>query len=267
MDDRPLGVFDSGVGGLSVLKAIRAELPAEDAIYVADSAYAPYGDRPRAFIEQRSIAIAKFLVHRNIKALVVASNTATGAAVRALREKFDMPIVAMEPAVKPAALLTKTGTVGVLATTSTLSSEKFHALVDRHGRDIEVLVQPCPGLVERVEEGDLDGAETRALVERFVRPLLNGGADTLVLGCTHYPFLRRVIEAVAGRGVAVIDPAVPVAREVRRRLDVAGLLASPRKSGTEEFWSSGERARAASVMSQLWSQPVSVHTLGPEAQA
>jgi glutamate racemase len=261
MDDRPVGVFDSGVGGLSVLRAIRNELPAEDVIYAADSRHAPYGDRPRAFIEQRSIAIATFLVSQSVKAIVVASNTATAAAAAALREQFEIPIVAMEPAIKPAALLTKTGIVGILATASTLSSEKFHALVDQHGRDIEVLVQPCPGLVERVEEGDLDSAETLALVEQFVRPLLDGGADTLVLGCTHYPFLRPVIEAVAGRDVTVIDPAVAVAREVRRRLDVAGLLASPGKPGRDEFWSSGERARVASVMSQLWTQPVSVNEL------
>lgn len=260
MDDRPIGVFDSGIGGLSVLKAIRSELPAEDVMYVADSGYAPYGDRPREFIEQRSLVIAAFLVERGVKALVVACNTATGAAVETLRATLTIPVVAMEPAVKPAALRTKTGVIGVLATTSTLSSPKFLELVGKHARDVQLLIQPCPGWVEMVESGEVEGPRAKALVERFVRPLLEKGADTLVLGCTHYPFLRRTIEDVAGPGVALVDPAVPVAREVRRRLEVGRLLKSADRIGTEEFWSSGAPETAA-VLSALWSVPVRARSL------
>ena len=260
-DERPLGVFDSGVGGLSVLRAIRSELPSEDVIYVADSGYAPYGERPPEFVEHRSLAIAAFLVARGVKALVVACNTASGLAARALRARFMNQIVAIEPAVKPAALLTKTGVVGVLATSGTLSSAKFLELLDKHGRGIQVLVQPCPGLVEQVERGEISSARTRARLETFVRPLLDKGADTLVLGCTHYPFLRSAIEDVAGRGVTLIDPAVPVARELRRRLEGEGLLARPEQSGTEEFWSGGPPDTALAVLSALWSVPVSVKSL------
>ena len=258
MDERPVGVFDSGVGGLSVLRAIRRELPSERVLYVADSGYAPYGDRPREFIVARALALVNFLVGREVKAVVVACNTATGAAVDVLRARFDMPVVAMEPAVKPAALQTKSGVVGVLATTSTLSSAKFLDLVDRHGAGVQVLVQPCPGLVEQVEAGELNGARTRALVERFVQPLLAKGADALVLGCTHYPFLRPVIEEVAGAGVVVIDPANAVARELRRRLEAEGLLAPDGRAGRTQFWSSGPSDKASTVISQLWSNDVDV---------
>lgn len=260
MDERPIGVFDSGVGGLSVLRAIREQLPAEDVLYVADSGFAPYGDRPREFIESRALAIVEFLVTKGAKAVVVACNTATGAAVHVLRERYSMPVVAMEPAVKPAALQTKTGVVGVLATTSTLSSAKFLDLVDRHGGGVQVLVQPCPGWVEQVEAGALTGETTRALVESLVRPVLNKRADTLVLGCTHYPFLRPLIEDVAGPDVAIIDPARAVARELRRRLAASDLLAPDTRTGDEQFFSTGAAHKVAEVISQLW-RPVTVHTM------
>jgi glutamate racemase len=261
MDDRPIGVFDSGVGGLSVLRAIREELPSERLIYVADSGHAPYGDRPREFIEARSIAIVDFLLTRDVKAVVLACNTATGAAAHVLRSRYTLPVIAMEPAVKPGARQTKSGVVGVLATTSTLSSAKFLDLVDRHGGGVQLLVQPCPGLVEQVEAGELDTRRTRTLVEQFVTPLLAKGADTLVLGCTHYPFLRQVIEDVAGPEVTVIDPAKAVARELHRRLEAATLLASEGAAAREEFWSTGPVDTATAVISELWAQPVTVHLL------
>ena len=251
-DARPIGVFDSGVGGLSVLQAIRHELPAEDILYVADSRYAPYGERPAAFIEARAMAIVSVFIGQGAKAAVVACNTATAAAAAALRARFPLPIVAMEPAVKPAVTRTRTGKVGVLATTHTLSSTKFLDLVDAHGGGVELLIQPCPGLVERVEQGDLDSDVTRGLVRRYVEPLLARGVDTLVLGCTHYPFLRPVIEATAGPHVTVIDPTHAVARELRRRLDGAGLLAAHSRPGTERFWTSGDVGRVRPVIAQLW---------------
>ena len=195
---RPVGVFDSGVGGLSVLRAIREELPDERLVYVADSGHAPYGDRPPGFIEQRAAAITAFLLSQDAKAVVVACNTVTGAAIESLRARFTMPIVAIEPAVKPAAAATTSGVVGVLATTVTLASSNFARLVDRFAGEVTVITQPCPGLVEQVERGEFDGFETRALVEQYVRPLLERGADTLVLGCTHYAFLTEVIREVAG---------------------------------------------------------------------
>jgi glutamate racemase len=254
-------MFDSGVGGLCVLRAIRGELPDEDLLYVADSQYAPYGERSAAIIQPRAIAIVEFFDAQGAKAAVVACNTATAAAVGALRSRFSLPIVAMEPAVKPAVTNTATGIVGVLATAHTLSSAKFLNLVDAHGGGVQVLIQPCPGLVERVEQGDLDSHETRTLVGRYVEPLLAKGADTLVLGCTHYPFLRRLIEEAAGSAVTVIDPTYAVARELRRRLDRAGLLARADRTGTERFWSSGALDCVQPVIAQLWQPNVTVEPL------
>jgi glutamate racemase len=264
-DARPIGVFDSGVGGLSVLRAIRRELPAEDVLYVADSGYAPYGDRTQEFIEERAIAIVDFLQAEGVKAVVVACNTATGVAVETLRSRFAFPIVAMEPAVKTAVTATRSRIVGVLATARTLSSSNFLRLVDRHGAGVQVLVQPCPRLVEQVENGELATAATRSLVEEYVRPVVAKGADTLVLGCTHYAFLRPLIEEVAGAEVSLIDPAVPVARELRRRLEAGQLLALETDTGTERFWSSGPPGAVESVIAQLWMNPVEVRPLPAKA--
>jgi glutamate racemase len=256
--DRPIGVFDSGVGGVSVLREIRRALPAEDLIYLADSAYTPYGDRPAAVITERSIAMVQLLERHAVKAVVVACNTATGIAVDALRARFTMPIVAIEPAVKPAAARTRSGVVGVLATTQTLASERFSKLVEAHAAGVRVVTQPSPGLVERVETGELSTPATRSLVEQYVRPLLASGADTIVLGCTHYPFLSEVIQDVAGTDVTVIDPAVAVVRELRRRLEAAGLLASDDHAGTEQFWTTGPPAQSQAVIAQLWGAPIEV---------
>jgi glutamate racemase len=191
----------------------------------------------------------------------VACNTVTGVAVEALRRQFALPIVAIEPAVKPAAAKTRTGVVGVLATSVTLSSANLLRLVGQYRPPGGVAMQACPGLVEQVEKGDLDGPDARALVERYVRPLLEAGADTIVLGCTHYAFLAPVIEAVAGPSVAVIDPAPAVARELRRRLATANLLAPDEHPASVRFISSGSRDRAAVVIGQLWGVPVDVSFL------
>ncbi len=256
----PIGVFDSGVGGLSVLREIRRELPGEDLLYVADSGYAPYGDKPGQLIEARSIAIVEFLVSQRAKAIVVACNTATGAAIETLRARFPLPIVAMEPAVKPAAAITKSGVIGVLATGSTLASENFERLFTRFGTGVDILIQACPGLVEQVEAGDLSGAPTRALLEQYVLPLLERQADTIVLGCTHYPFLAPLIREIAP-SVAIIDPSAAIARELRRRLADAGLLSPEARAGTERFWSSASPDKAQPVISQLWRAGVEVWSL------
>lgn len=257
-DLRPIGVFDSGVGGLSVLREIRRELPGEDLLYVADSGYAPYGDLSEQLIEARSVALIEFLLSRQAKAIVVACNTVTGVAIRALRARFPVPIVGMEPAVKPAAATTKSGVVGVLATTRTLSSDNFIRLQERFGADVDVVVQPCPGLADRVEAGDLTGDKTRALVEQYVQPMLDRGTDTIVLGCTHYPFLTALIQSITGPEVAIIDPAAAVARELRRRIEDLGLAGAGTHSGTERFWTSDSRAQAESIISRLWCENTEV---------
>ncbi|BBL56510.1 glutamate racemase [Methylomonas koyamae] len=256
--DAPIGVFDSGVGGLSVLRAIRAELPAEDLLYVADSGYAPYGERDAGFIEDRAAAIAGFLLDQGVKAIVVACNTATVVAIEKLRAWCPLPVVAIEPAIKPAARMTRSGVVGVLATRQTLASANVARLCAAYGQDIEILLQPCPGLVEQVENAELDSPATRALLETYLAPLLEAGADTIVLGCTHYPFLLPLVKDIVGPDRAIIDPATAVAKELARRLGdqrAAALRPAPART---RFLSSAAGGRANAVVSALWGCPVEV---------
>lgn len=257
----PIGVFDSGLGGLSVLHAIRRELPGEDLIYVADSGHAPYGDRDEAYIVARSIALTDFLVSRGAKAIVVACNTATAVAIATLRERYALPIIGIEPAVKPAAASSQSHVVGVLATTRTLASEKYQRLAARFSQQAKLLRQPCPGWVERVESGDTRSASTRELLARTLAPVLAQGADTLVLGCTHYPFLAATIAEVAGPGVQLIEPGAAVARVLRERLAESGALKPDAGPGQEEFWSSEPSPRSAEVATRLWGQGLELRQL------
>jgi len=229
-NDAPVGIFDSGVGGLSVLRHIQAQLPHEHLIYVADTGYAPYGDKPEALVIARVLAIADFLIDHGAKALVVACNTATVAAVRVLRETHPgMPIVGVEPGLKPAAALTRNGKVGVLATERTLRGAKFLQLRDQIHRDsgVEFLLQPCVGLADQIEFGELHSHATTAMLSKFIAPLLAQDADTLVLGCTHYPLVLGAIERLlleAGHGqVALVDTGDAVARQLARLLAAGGL--------------------------------------------
>lgn len=229
--DAPVGIFDSGVGGLSVLRHIQAQLPHEHLLYLADTGFAPYGDKPEHIVVERVLAIGDFLLAQGAKALVVACNTATVAAVRELRERHPgMPIVGVEPGLKPAASLTHSGKVGVLATERTLRGAKFLQLRDQIHLDsgAEFLLQPCVGLADQIEFGELDSTATSTMLERFIMPLLTQGADTLVLGCTHYPLVRASIERLlkdAGRpDVALVDTGDAVARQLARLLAGAGLL-------------------------------------------
>jgi glutamate racemase len=256
----PIGIFDSGVGGLSVLRHVRALLPHEDLLYVADSGHAPYGDRSPNWIRARSLQLADWLVGQGAKAIVVACNTATAAAASALRAHRALPVIAMEPAVKPAAAATRSGVVGVLATTATLESARFAALLDHFAADVHVVAQPCPGLVERIERGELDTPSTRALVAGFVAPVLARGADTIVLGCTHYPFVRDAITAAAGPEVTLVETGAAVAREVRRRLAAAGLLAPAARAGRPGLLTTGG-ARAAETARRLWQEADAVELL------
>ncbi|RSZ55575.1 glutamate racemase [Massilia atriviolacea] len=227
----PIGVFDSGVGGLSVLRHIRAQLPHEHLLYFADSGFAPYGDKPESVVAERSLAVAGFLIANGAKALVVACNTATVAAIKVLRAHYpDMPIVGVEPGLKPAAAATRNGKVGVLATSVTIAGAKFLLLRDQisAATGAQFLLQGCPGLVDRIELGDLGSPAIGALLERYAVPLLDQGADTLVLGCTHYPFvlasLGEVIARTTAREIVLIDTGDAVARQLGRLLAAAGLL-------------------------------------------
>ena len=251
-NDDPIGVFDSGVGGLSVLREIRAALPHENLVYVADSEHLPYGGKSVEYIERRSLAVGRFLLGRGAKAIVVACNTATAAAIAVLRAEFGVPVIGMEPGIKPAIALSKSRIVGVLATEGTLRSAKFRDLVGRTGEAVEVIAQACPGWVEQVERGELAGAATRVLVHRHLRPVLERGADTLVLGCTHYPFLGDLIADVAGPGVGVVETGAAVARQLRRSLEADRLLARRTAAGAEEFWSSGPADLAGRAIAALW---------------
>lgn len=260
-NDAPIGVFDSGVGGLSVLREIRTLLPAESLLYVADSGHVPYGEKSSEFIRQRCRSLAAFLLERDAKALVLACNTATAAGVAELRELYpQLPIVGMEPAVKPAAAATRSGVVGVLATTGTLKSARFAALLDRFAGDVRVVTQPCPGLVERIEAGELDSAETRALLQGYVAPLLAEGCDTLILGCTHYPFIKPLLRELVPESVSLIDTGAAVARQLRRLLAECGQLAAG-PAQHARFWSSGEPAKMQAVLPLLWGEAGRVQAL------
>ena len=232
--DAPIGIFDSGVGGLSVLRHIRAQLPHEHLIYFADSGFAPYGDKPEHVVTERVLAIGAFLIERGAKAIVVACNTATVAAIAALRDRYPgMPIVGVEPGLKPAAAASRNGLVGVLATERTLSGAKFLLLRDQvaAGTGARFLLQPCIGLADQIEFGELDSSNTDALLRRFIAPLLDEGADTLVLGCTHYPLVQasieRVIAAATSHPVTLIDTGDAVARHLARLLSAGGIARAP----------------------------------------
>lgn len=252
-DSRPVGVFDSGVGGLSVLREIRARLPHEDLEYCADSGFAPYGSRAPEEIVERSLFLSEFLVSRGAKALVIACNTATAAAAPVVRERYPhIPVIGMEPAVKPATAATRSGVVGVLATVGTLASARFAALLDHFGQDVQVLTQPCEGLMECVERGELDAASTRELLMRYMQPMLDADADVIVLGCTHYVFLRPLVQSIAGPTVQLIDTGAAVAVQLERKLIEAGSLGDAMHAGREQFHVSGGVARMNPTLQRLW---------------
>jgi len=248
----PIGIFDSGLGGLSVLREIRRLLPGEHLRYIADSAWCPYGGRPVEEIRGRAHFLADVLVGAGCRALVVACNTATIAAVESLREAYSIPIIGMEPAVKPAAASTRSGVVGVLATGAALAGEKFHRLVERHAGGVRVITRPCPGLVERVEAGELCGPALEAELRGHTSLLLAEGADVVVLGCTHYPFLRSALEEILPAEIALIDTGEAVARQLERRLAATGCSGQRVGSGSVHLFTTGDLEHLRITAPLLW---------------
>jgi glutamate racemase len=253
-------MFDSGVGGLSVLREVEATLPAESIYYVADSANAPWGDKPPGFVRRRGLEIARFLVGQGVKAIVIGSNTGTAGSAEALRASLSIPVVGIEPGIKPAVAATKSGVVGAIVPAAVSESERLASLLDRFGGDVKVIIQPVPGLVEHVEQADLDGPELRQMVEAYVRPMLDADADAIVLGSTHYVFLKPLLREIAGPDVALVETGAAVARQLARVLEERGLRAEG-DDATERFWTSGDPAESGRVISSLLGRQVTVEKL------
>jgi glutamate racemase len=249
---QPIGIFDSGVGGLSVLKTILAELPQESVLYFGDQAHIPYGSRSKSQIRKFSAAITAFLLEKGAKLIVVACNTASAAALNDLRETFpSAAFVGMEPAVKPAAETTRTGKVGVLATPTTFAGELYASVVERFAKGVEIYKSTCPGLVRQIELGRLRTPKTRRILADALTPMLKAGIDTIVLGCTHYPFVIPEILAITGPDVRTIDPAPAIARQVRRVLDQRGLINTDQGRGFLRFYTSGSEEKFSALLTIL----------------
>ena len=268
---RPIGIFDSGIGGLTVLRAIRQLMQDEPLLYLADQAHVPYGPRRLQEVRHFSEVITRYLLDQGARLIVVACNTASAAALKYLRSVFpDVPFVGMEPAVKPAAEHTRSGLVGVLATPATFQGELYASVVERFGQGVKLFQHTCPGLVTQIENGALDSSETRQILEDALRPMLEQGIDTIVLGCTHYPFVIPLIQQIAGKGVRVIDPAPAVARQVQRLLVASNLLELDAKLKVDllqkpqyllEIITTGDPARLASMLPGLLGEKAPVESL------
>jgi len=250
-DARPIGIFDSGIGGLTVTAAIRQALPRERLLYFGDNQHVPYGQRSLDEVRTFSHAIVEALLRADCKLIVIACNTASAAALAAVRAAHPgFPFVGMEPAVKPAVEHTSTGTVGVIATTATFQSELYASIVERFSGDVTVLHQACPGLVTQIEAGLLEHADTEAMLRGWLEPMLARRIDALVLGCTHYPLVRPLIARIVGPGVRIIDPAPAIARRVQQLLNEQH-LSTDAEQGSLQCWTSGDPAAYAGTLAQL----------------
>ncbi len=259
----PIGVFDSGVGGLSIAKCIAQQLPHENIIYIADSLHAPYGEKSVEFIIERVNIIAEQLIAKGVKAIVIACNTATVNAIEQLRAKVNIPIIGVEPAIKPAAKQSISKKVAILATKATSENQRFKDLIDLHHNGAEVLIQPCPGLVEFIEQGKQNSDDCNALLKQYIDPLIAQGIDTLVLGCTHYPFVQKQISIIAGPQVTIIETAAPVTLQLTKKLVERKINACETQQGQYQFFSSLETKQQEQVFSQLWQDPLTLHALEP----
>lgn len=253
MKQQPIGVFDSGLGGLSIANAIHTELPNEDLIYIADSQFAPYGDKDLAFISARAEIIVNQLIEHQVKAIVVACNTATVNIINRLRERFTVPIVGIEPGVKPAVQATQSGKVGVLATQNTIRSDSFKQLVKRFSTDVSVICQACPEFVHIVERNQIGSELAFQVAEQYVRPLIAQGCDQVVLGCTHFSFLTKEIELVCQQQATIVDTSEAVAKQLKRVLDEGKLLSDNSTSGRLSFYSTKQELTSVPLLESLWS--------------
>ena len=263
----PIGVYDSGVGGLSVLRALRTRMPGAAFVYVADSANAPYGDRDRDFLEARASAITRFMVRSGARALVLACNTVSVVATQSLRSRYAIPIVAMEPAIKPAALVTSSNVVLVLATETTIASSGVQRLCRLYGSGIRIILQACPGLVEQVEQGAMADPVVMRLLEQYLRPALDAGADTIVLGCTHYPFLSTQIAHIAGPHVRLMESSEAIARQLGRVLLEFPHSTPVPTDGATTFYTSGSVAAMRAFLAKTGEINADVRPLPDEAFA
>jgi len=260
----PVGIFDSGVGGLSVAREIRRELPSEHLLYVADTAYCPYGDRPVEEVRERALVVARHLQAAGAKVVIVACNTATGAALEDLRETLTIPVIGLEPAVKTAVARTRNRRVGVMATAGTLRSERFARLVRAYGDGALVMAQPCPGLVDLIEQGHFDGDVLIARVEELTQPLREARVDTVVLGCTHYPFVVEALQRVLGPSVEIVESGPAIARRLGHVLRERGLGAAP-GPGSFRVWTTGEPGAVQPVVNRLWGEAVDLDRVAIES--
>ena len=261
-NNTPIGIFDSGVGGLSVLREIRIQIPSESVLYLADQGHVPYGPRGMEEVRRFSEEITRFLLDLGVKLIVVACNAASAAALRYLRQTFpQMSFVGMEPAVKPAAEYTHTGVVGVLATPATFQGALYASVVERFGSGVTILQDTCPGLVGQIEKGELDSPATREILEKALRPMLERGIDTVVLGCTHYPFVIPLVNQIVGPEVRVIDPAPAVVRQIVRLLNSLGIRGAGSAPGVLRFFTSGEAQRFSLQLPTLLGETGEVHQI------
>lgn len=249
---RPIGIFDSGVGGLSVLREVQSQYPAEDLIYLADQQHVPYGNRSKKEVLGYADGIVRFLLGKECKLIVVACNTASAVALADLRKKYpDVPFVGMEPAVKPAAADTRSGVVGVLATPATFQGDLYASTVERFARGVKVLQDTCPGLVEQIESGHIDGQDTRLILEKALEPMLAEGVDEIVMGCTHYPFVIPIIKDIVGESVSVIDPAPAVARQAGRMLEEFDLKSIEGRTPQYNYLTTGDPEKMGLMLRAL----------------
>lgn len=251
MDDSPIGIFDSGVGGTSIWKEIQGLLPFEDTIYLADSKNAPYGEKPEDDILKLSIKNTDLLLQMGCKMVVVACNTATTNAIEYLRSHYEVPFIGIEPAIKPAALQSKSKTVGILATRGTLSSRLFHSTSENHASGIRIIEQEGRGLVPLIENGELGSAEIKMLLHTFLEPMLEEGIDYLVLGCTHYPYLIPILKEMLPETVQIIDSGEAVARQTKAILMKNHLLNRQDRMGTYLFYGNSTTETLENLLSDV----------------